>query len=262
VAHPAASANRWNSRGRSAPSNPVRRLPGRAPGWRGRGRGVLGAGSATDGTRRRNWANSSDSASGTRAVPVPATTPRSPQPHPQAAADRQTPPPDPAPCARAKPRPRPVGAAIRASRADFAGLRTASPTRSSTTRVAATATPATPSSGVTASSGTHGRHRVPDHGQAPVPLAPVGPRAAHQPQDQRHRFAGPGHQADGHRGRPKPRNGPATARMPAQTMSAARLTSPNATTARHGDQGRAADREIAGVSVTKRILTATRTASE
>src|SRR3954454_15162892 len=33
-----------------------------------------------------------------------------------------------------------------------------------------------------------------------------------------------------------PRNGPATARMPSYTMSAARLTTPNATTVRHGLQ--------------------------
>ena len=48
-----------------------------------------------------------------------------------------------------------------------------------------------------------GRHRVPDHGQLPVPLAPVGPRAAHQPQDQRDGFTGPGHQADRQRGSPE-----------------------------------------------------------
>jgi hypothetical protein len=47
-----------------------------------------------------------------------------------------------------------VGAAIRASNADLAGLRTALPTRSSRISVAATATPATPSSGVMANSGT------------------------------------------------------------------------------------------------------------
>ena len=54
----------------------------------------------------------------------------------------------------AKPLPRPVVVAIRASSADFDGLRTALPVRSSRISVAAVATPAAPRNGVTASKGT------------------------------------------------------------------------------------------------------------
>ena len=55
----------------------------------------------------------------------------------------------------AMPSPRPTGLAMCASSADFDGLRTALPVRSRRMRMLATASPAAPRYGVTASSGTH-----------------------------------------------------------------------------------------------------------
>ncbi|MCY1238350.1 hypothetical protein D9M72_510840 [compost metagenome] len=55
----------------------------------------------------------------------------------------------------AKPRPRPTGPATEASRTVFAGLRTALPTRSPMIRADASTSPAAPTTGVTASKGTH-----------------------------------------------------------------------------------------------------------
>ena len=52
------------------------------------------------------------------------------------------------------PRPMPTPAAASASRADFAGLRTALPSRSARISTVATVSPAPPSRGATASSGT------------------------------------------------------------------------------------------------------------
>ena len=54
----------------------------------------------------------------------------------------------------AKPRPRPTETATRASRAVFEGLRIALPARSSRISVVARASPAAPTNGATASSGT------------------------------------------------------------------------------------------------------------
>ena len=55
----------------------------------------------------------------------------------------------------AKPRPNPTAAAAWASRADLAGLRTALPVRSARIRTQASARPAPPTNGATASAGTH-----------------------------------------------------------------------------------------------------------
>ncbi len=55
----------------------------------------------------------------------------------------------------AKPRPRPTARAAKASSADFDGLRTAFPVRSSSTNVHARTRPAPPTNGATAINGTH-----------------------------------------------------------------------------------------------------------
>lgn len=116
----------------------------------------------------------------------------------------------------ANPFPRPVEVAIRARSADLAGLRTALPVRSSTISVAATASPALPRNGVTASSGT----------QTAVMAYPTTVsrqcrllRSAHGPVTRRNISATaspapvtrPTVSADAPR---LPRNGPAMARMP------------------------------------------------
>ena len=114
-----------------------------------------GSGSAIDGTRRRSWASSSrhsapgiaSTANPGQYAPVTASAP----------AIRSGPANAPtwsrALCT-ANPRPRPVAVAIRARSADFAGLRIALPVRSSRIRTDARATPAAPTNGAIARSGT------------------------------------------------------------------------------------------------------------
>ena len=114
-----------------------------------------GSGRVTSGARRRSWASSSiaispgiaSSANPGQSTPVTAA-------HPASSSGPAKAPTWSRALWTAKPRPRPVSVAIRASSADLAGLRTALPVRSTRISVIATASPALPRNGVTASSGT------------------------------------------------------------------------------------------------------------
>jgi hypothetical protein len=149
-----ANENTWNSRGSSVPKIDARRPRERA-GLTGGVPAGVDSGSATDGTLRRSWASSSNEiapgtarrASPGHSTPVTAVAPVS------NSGPANAPTWSNALCT-ANPRPRPVATAMRARSADLEGLRTAFPVRSTRIRVAATATPAAPRNGVSASSGT------------------------------------------------------------------------------------------------------------
>ena len=154
VENAAARENRWKAVGRSRPT-------ASAASW-GFGKPVAGSScssgsrSASSGTRRLSTASSArDSAPGTASSAKPGHSAPVSAAIPASSSGPENAPTWSSALCRAKPRPRPVGFAIRARRADFAGLRTALPVRSSRISPTATARPAPPRNGVTASSGTH-----------------------------------------------------------------------------------------------------------